>query len=176
MKKIALLILSIVFVLNSSNAQDNCEKGPSGSLRLNLELNAMTSLRNKGMTTHGYNFDLGISIYKNLYALGSVELMNYHDRNGEHKTYYNCSDLSGGLVYNIIDKTNTTIPFKVKIGTTLGNPEWKYTLYDASLALNQRIGKSNTAIVLGLGYRHNKSRTEDILSHSFLYAFLGLKL
>lgn len=151
-----------------------CGQGRAGEVRLNLEVNALTSFRNKGMTMHGCNFDIGISIYKNLYALGSFEILSHHVK--DSRTYFNSTGLSIGLVYNIIDKTNTTIPLKVKMGGTLGNPDWKYTFYDLSLALNQRLGKSNFAGVVGVGYRNERSRIEAMSSHGFVYLFWGIKL
>ena len=182
MKNIVLLTLLFLFASMGCKAQnENCESGvcgsgSPGSLRLNLELNTFASFRHKGMTMHGYNFDVGISLYKNLYALGSIELVSHHLRNDDGKTYFNSTGLSGGLVYNIIDRDNTTIPLKVKMGGTLGNPDWKYTFYDLSLALNQRLGKSNFAGVAGIGYRYEYSRVEAMSSHGFVYVFFGIKI
>ena len=114
------------------------------------------------------------SIYRNIYALGSFEMLSYHAN--KSKTYFNSTGLSGGLVYNIIDRDNTTIPLKVKIGGTLGSPDWKYTFYDTSVALNQRLGKSNFAGVVGIGYRYEYSRVEAMSSHGFVYVFFGIKI
>ncbi len=151
-----------------------CGQGSPGSVRLNLEVNALTSFRNKGMTMHGYNIDAAISIYRNLYALGSFEILSHHAK--DSRTYFNSTGLSGGLVYNIIDRENITIPLKMKIGGTLGNPDWKYTFYDTSVSINQRLGKSNFSGVAGIGYRYEHSRIETMSSHGFVYIFLGIKI
>lgn len=180
MNKIAIISLMTILSSVACHAGDEvctsgaCGQGSPGSVRLNLEVNALTAFRNKGMTMHGYNFDAAISIYRNIYALGSFEMLSYHAN--KSKTYFNSTGLSGGLVYNIIDRDNTTIPLKVKMGGTLGNPDWKYTFYDTSVALNQRLGKSNFAGVAGIGYRYEYSRVEAMSSHGFVYVFFGIKI
>lgn len=180
MKKVVFITLMTMLSSMACMAGDEvcttgaCGQGSPGSVRLNLEVNALTSFRNKGMTMHGYNFDAAICIYRNLYALGSFEILSYHAK--DSKTYYNSTGLSGGLVYNIIDGEDTTIPLKMKIGGTLGSPDWKYTFYDTSVSINQRLGKSNFAGVVGVGYRYEHSRIETMSSHGFVYVFFGIKI
>lgn len=173
MKKLLLALLLVCTL----NAQGQCvADGEKKSLHMSIELGMQTSLRNKGMTMHGYHLDLGVVVYKHLSVLGGLDIQSHHLREDGIKSYYNSVDLGGGLMYDFIDKPSYSLPLKLKIGSTIGSPDWKHTFYDTSLSWNQLFGKSKVAGVLGIGYRYEKSRNDLMPSHGFVYFTAGIKL
>lgn len=153
-----------------------CGVGKPHELRMNIECQTLASLRNKGVTMHGYDLDIGISVYKNFYVLGSFDLLSHHNRNDKQNTFVNSIGLAGGLTFNVIDKEQMVIPLKIKMGHTLGKSEWEYTYYDTSIGVNPRIGTSKVALVFSMGYRFTSSHSSDMCNHGFVYWSVGLKL
>lgn len=87
-------------------------------------------------------------------------------------------DMGLGISYDLLSGKKSTegtflgnVRPHIYIGTTLGNADWRYTLYEGGVEFALR---KRCSIVCGFGYRYYDSRGTD--NHQGVYVSYGLRL
>lgn len=175
MKKAIFLFFIALFACNSIKAQ--CDSTQSQTLFLTLGAENLCSLRNKGLTMHGYDFNMGFKLNR-IELFGTYEAMSHHQRNDSQKLYHNSNSLAVGVGYDLSQSKDhlSFVPLRIKVGWTVGKPDWKYNFYDISIHRIRGVHSNIPAINLGVGYRYVNSRTRQMTNHSFVYFSFGFQL
>lgn len=103
-KKLSFILFFIVFLGDALYAQ--CKPGNTDSLLLTLDVDHVFSIRNKGMSMHGYDFNFGLK-YKRVELFGTYERMSHHLGKDGVKTYMNTNTLGVGVGYDIQQNKKT---------------------------------------------------------------------
>lgn len=169
MKKVLLASLFIALITQVASAQ--CRIGPPRELSMGIELTTNYSLKTHGMQYNMVQTDLTFGTGGRLNVLGSIELADYH----LYDTHLSSTGIGGGLSYTLFKNNENRLLLAAKAGSTIGNADWKYTYYDASLRLQPRFGKSASHGIIAIGYRYADSHTAGIRNRGFVYASLGVR-
>lgn len=168
----SLIVASLLTLSITAAAQDNVSSSTSSfrdKLMMNVEFG--TGTKSHDITPMGLGFQAGYRVVPRLAVFadfqGSVNLYN----SGGTKTYFKSTTLGGGLEYKLFSLGNTDFGIQGKIGTSIGNTDWKQTVYDIKLVVRLRRDPSN--ISFGLGFRHVHSRTEGLKDINGVYATIG---
>lgn len=168
-KKLLSLLILLFVMAGSANAQQFVD-------RLHFEATANTGYKSKDKTPIDFSFKAGIDVVPRLYVFFTSEENKTLYKKDDVKTYYDGSSLGGGLGVKLLnsDKTTQSLDIRAKVLSSVGNPDWKRTTYDASVAWYLS-GKQRFSPVLELGYRYIDSRSNNISNYGSLYVGIGIR-
>lgn len=160
----------LLFIMaGSANAQQFAD-------RLHFEATANTGYKSKDKTPIDFSFKAGIDVIPRLYAFFTAEENKTLYKKDDVKTYYDGTSLGGGLGVRLLcsDQTQHTLDIRAKVLSSVGNPDWKRTTYDASLAWYLS-GKQRFSPVVEIGYRYIDSNSDQISNYGSLYVGIGIR-
>lgn len=175
MKQILFMLVLVAMMPASAMAQCN-PNATTKYLCLGIEPNIGASFSDNGMRMNNYTLNLYLGTQGRLNIVGSVEQTYNYLNTDDVKTYFSNTGLAGGLAYQFVKNAKSYWQVKAKVGSTIGNADWKNTFYDASVSFAPQIGKSSSHGVLSVGYRYAHSRTDAVGHHNFVYLSLGFGL
>lgn len=146
---------------------------PSFWKNMVIEFNVGTGTGHDGMSPLEISGNLGYKFIPRLYAFvhGGCLYGMYDKDHGQ--VYTKSATLAGGLGFNVMRVDNIDLDLRVSAGGSVGNADWKHTVYDAGLAF--RIGGvGKLKVNVGLGFRHVSSRTAGIGAYNGFYGTLGV--
>lgn len=145
------------------------QSGKWHSLRMGFDISMTKSLQTRGMKFQSDALDLTFGMGGRLNLLASVEYIDAH----YHHTSLEGIGLGGGLSYRFGNDKLDIGKAVFKVGSTVGNADWKHTYYDISFRINPLIKKPKSPLFISLGYRYANSHTAGIGDRSFFYASVG---
>lgn len=146
------------------------QSGKWHSLQMGFDLSMTKSLQTRGMKFQSDALDLTFGMGGRLNLLASVEYIDAH----YHHTSFEGIGLGGGLSYRFGNDNLNIGKAVFKIGSTVGNADWKHTYYDVSFRFNPLVKKQKSPLFISLGYRYANSHTAGIGDRSFFYASVGV--
>ena len=146
------------------------QSGKRHSLKVGFDLSMTKSLQTRGMKFQSDALDLTFGMGGRLNLLASVEYIDAH----HHHTSFEGIGLGGGLSYRFGNDNLNIGKAVFKVGSTVGNADWKHTYYDVSFRINPLVKKQKSPLFIGLGYRYADSHTAGIGDRSFFYASVGV--
>ena len=167
-KKLSFILFFIVFLGDALHAQ--CKPGNTDSLLLTLDVDHVFSIRNKGMSMHGYDFNFGLK-HKRVELFGTYERMSHHLGKEGVKTYMNTNTLGVGVGYEIQQNKKRTsfTPVRFRMAWPVGHPDWNNNYYDLSIHHIHAANSKAIGLNLGVGFRYVNSRSELSPNHGFVY-------
>lgn len=138
-----------------------------------IEFNVGAGTGHDGMSPLEIGGNLGYRFIPRLYAFvhGGCLYGMYDKEHGQ--VYTKSATLAGGLGYTLCRVDNIDVDLRASAGGSVGNADWKHTVYDAGLAF--RIGGTGRLKVnVGVGYRHVTSHTVGIGVYNGFYGTLGV--
>lgn len=145
------------------------QSGKWHSLRMGFDLSMTKSPETRGMKFQSDALDLTFGMGGRLNLLASVEYIDAH----YHHTSLEGIGLGGGLSYRFGNDKLDIGKAVFKVGSTVGNADWKHTYYDVSFRINPLIKKPKSPLFISLGYRYANSHTAGIGDRGFFYATVG---
>ncbi len=143
--------------------------------RIHFEASAGTGLKNNGIKPIDFSFKFHVDVIPISYAFITIEdnISLYKD-NGT-KTYFNGTSLGGGLGIKLLNRTRSihVLDVRAKALGSLGNPDWKRTTYDVSLAWYIKTYRFSP--IVELGYRYLDSRIKGFDNYGNAYISFGLR-
>lgn len=143
--------------------------------RIHFETTVGKGLPNKGITPIDFSVKFAVDVLPIFYAYITAEdnLSLYKSQNV--KTYSNGTGLGGGLGVKLLHRIESkhALDVRAKALSSLGNPDWKRTTYDVSLAWYMKSEKFSP--VVELGYRYIDSRTKSFDNYGNVYLSIGLR-
>lgn len=178
-KKFVVAAAAVLFMLGAAlpaSAQDGNEaQGNVSSFWKNvvIELNVGAGTGHGGMTPMELGGTLGYRFLPRLYAFAhNGYLYGMYDKD-HGRLYTKSATLSGGLGYTLFRVGNVDVDLRASAGGSVGNADWKHTVYDGGVAF--RIGGTGCLkLNVGLGYRHITSHTAGIGTYNGLYGTIGV--
>lgn len=138
-----------------------------------IEFNVGAGTGYDGMSPLEIGGNLGYRFIPRMYAFAHGGcLYGLYDK--EHgRRYTKSATLAGGLGYTLFRVDNIDVDLRASAGGSVGNADWKHTVYDAGLAF--RIGGTGRLkLNVGVGYRHMTSRTAGIGAYNGFYGTIGV--
>ncbi len=175
MRNIVFIMMLIAILPASVKAQCNPNAEPK-NLCLTFEPNIGASFSDNGISMKYLALDLNFGLKKRLNVIVSLDQTYNNYKIDDVKAYFANTGLAGGLSYKIIKKGNGFWGVKAKMGSTIGNVDWKNTFYDVSTNFAPNSGHKSSYLSLGIGYRYVHSREDGIGHHNFVYFSLGFGL
>ena len=171
MKKSLLFVVLMVFTI-VQELKARCENIPDSvpKIQVPIELSCFNSFKNKGVTLHGYNLDLGVNIFKRVAVIGSAEFNTFHL--GETNNYCNTFQLGGGVLYQPIKDKYKVLSVKGKVGRTTSDSEMKNTSYDVSVGYARIFG--DCGVLGAVGFRVCDYKNSFISDNHYIYISVGL--
>lgn len=139
-------------------------------LRMDFDISMTKSLQTRGMKFQSDALDLTFGMGGRLNLLASVEYIDAH----LNHTSLEGIGLGGGLSYRFGNDKLDIGKAVFKVGSTVGNADWKHTYYDISFRINPLIKKPKSPLFISLGYRYANSHTAGIGDRGFFYASVGV--
>ena len=143
--------------------------------RVHFEGSACTGIKDNGITPVDFSFKLHVDVIPISYVFFTAEdnISLYKD-NGDKK-YTNGNSLGGGIGVKLLNGTKSihALDIRVKALGSIGNPDWKRTTYDASLAWY--ISRGRFSPVVKLGYRYLDSRNKNFDNYGNAYISFGVR-
>lgn len=174
-----LTIVVVLFALGAS-AQSSVQGGTAAQVNVPLfwknvvvEFNVGAGTGHDGMSPLEIGGNLGYKFIPRLYAFmhGGCLYGMYDKEHGQ--VYTKSATLAGGLGYTLFRVDNIDVDLRASAGGSVGNADWKHTVYDAGLAF--RIGGvGKLKVNVGVGYRHVSSRTAGIGTYNGFYGTIGV--
>lgn len=146
------------------------QSGKWHSLRMGFDISMTKSLKTRGMKFQSDALDLTFSMGGRLNLIASVEYIDTH----LNHTSLEGIGLGGGLSYRFGNDKLDIGKAVFKVGSTVGNADWKHTYYDVSFRFNPLVKKQKSPLFISLGYRYANSHTAGIGDRSFFYASVGV--
>lgn len=137
-----------------------------------LELNAGAGTAKDGLSPLELGAKIGYRFIPRMYIFvhGGNTFGLYNEEHGQ--LYTKSATLGGGLGYTLWRHSNIDIDLRASAGSSIGNADWKQTVYDAGITF--RIGRrSGIKALVGLGFRHASSRTAGIGTYNGFYGTVG---
>ncbi len=169
MKKIFFSIVIFLFV-NIFDSMAQCGPRREYAVEMPIEVGCFNSFKNKDVTLHGYNLDLGLKISR-VAVLGSAEFNTFHL--GQTNSYCNTFQLGYGASYYFINKENDELHLKFKTGKTVGDSEMKNRIYDVSVGYSRSF--KGCGILGAVGFRVCDYKNSYIPDNRFVYISAGLR-
>lgn len=143
--------------------------------RLHCEISTGQGPKAKGITPFDISMKIHVDIIPMTYAFINLEENIALYKRNDVKTYFHGTSLGGGLGVKLLNsvKTNHALDVRLQALGSLGNPDWKRTTYDASLAWYLKNKKYSP--IIQFGYRHIDSRNDAIDDYDNIYMALGLR-
>ena len=155
-----------------ASAQSTSSTGSSKFVdRLVLELGVTAGTSYKDLRPLELNVNAGYRFIPRMFAFihAGTEYGLYNGDN-KVKTYTHSQLLGGGLGYTFYKEKYLNIDVRCMVSSSIGNADWKQTVYDAGVTFNIR------GFVVGLGYRHINSRSSMIKDYNGMYGTIGIGL
>ena len=178
-KKFFVAAAAVLFTLGAS-AQASARGGdaalagvPSFWKNVVIEFGVGAGTGHGGMSPLELGGTLGYRFLPRLYAFAHGGcLYGMYDK--EHgRLYTKSATLAGGLGYTLFRVGNVDLDLRASAGGSVGNADWKHTVYDGGVAF--RIGGiGRLKLNVGLGYRHVTSHTAGIGAYNGLYGTIGV--
>lgn len=178
-KKFFVAAAAVLFTLGAS-AQASVQGGdaaqggvPSFWKNVVIEFGVGAGTGHGGMSPLELGGTLGYRFLPRLYAFAHGGcLYGMYDK--EHgRLYTKNATLAGGLGYTLFRVGNVDLDLRASAGGSVGNADWKHTVYDGGVAF--RIGGiGRLKLNVGLGYRHVTSHTAGIGAYNGLYGTIGV--
>lgn len=178
-KKFFVAAAAVLFTLGAS-AQASVQGGdaaqggvPSFWKNVVIEFGVGAGTGHGGMSPMELGGTLGYRFLPRLYAFAHGGcLYGMYDK--EHgRLYTKSATLAGGLGYTLFRVGNVDLDLRASAGGSVGNADWKHTVYDGGVAF--RIGGiGRLKLNVGLGYRHVTSHTAGIGAYNGLYGTIGV--
>ena len=171
MKKSLLFVVLMLFALVPElKAQCDSARYYSVYLEMPIEVGGFNSFKNKDVTLHGYNLDLGLKLMR-VAVIGSAEFNSFHL--GAANRYCNTFQLGYGASYYFIDKEKDELHLKFKTGKTVGDSEMKNRNYDVSVGYSRSF--KGCGILGAVGFRVCNYKNSYIPDNRFVYISAGLR-
>ena len=178
-KKFFVAAAAVLFTLGAS-AQASVQGGdaaqggvPSFWKNVVIEFGVGAGTGHGGMSPMELGGTLGYRFLPRLYAFAHGGcLYGMYDKD-HGRLYTKSTTLSGGLGYTLFRVGNVDLDLRASAGGSVGNADWKHTVYDGGVAF--RIGGiGRLKLNVGLGYRHVTSHTAGIGAYNGLYGTIGV--
>ena len=161
----AILFVASVAKMNAQSFMD----------RTHFEFSAGTGLKNKGITPIDFSFKANVDFVSISYLFVTAEdnVSLYND--DVIKTYYNGVSIGGGIGVRLLNSSKTihALDVRAKALGSVGNPAWKRSSYDISLAWYLKSHRFSP--VVELGYRFIDSHTKSIDNCGNAFLSIGLR-
>lgn len=143
--------------------------------RTHFEFTAGAGIENKGITPIDFSFKAHVEFVSISYLFVAVEDNVSLYRNDNVKTYYNGVSIGGGLGIKLLNNVKSihALDIRAKALSSVGNPTWKRTSYDISLAWYIRSGRFSP--IVELGYRFLDSHTKGIDNCGNAFLSIGFR-
>lgn len=110
-RRMTVFVLMLMAIAIDASAQDvvlnKCGRPAKlDTVLLILDVDHVFSIRNKGMSMHGYDFNFGLK-HKRVELFGTYERMSHHLGKDGVKTYMNTNALGVGVGYDIQQNLNS---------------------------------------------------------------------
>lgn len=182
MKKILFAIAFFVCGITTMNAQDsNASSKPAENYFMNhlfVEMYAGTGAKSNGMQPMSFGVNIGYELTKRLYMYGSVGGNISLYEKGDAKTFYRSPFAGGGVGVKLIDTDKITdwpaTDIRLAVTNSIGNADWKHTIYDASVILYKPKAKGISPTI-SLGYKYMKSHSTGIKNYGSIYGTIGIR-
>lgn len=173
---IALYMLMVTFITATAQTAEGgktvTEGTPAFWNNVILELNASMGTAKDGLSPLELGAKIGYRFIPRMYVFvhGGNTFGLYNEDHGQ--LYTKSATLGGGLGYTLWRQGNLDIDLRASAGSSIGNADWKQTVYDAGITF--RIGRrSGIKALVGLGFRHASSRTAGIGTYNGFYGSIG---
>lgn len=155
--------------------------GQSVMARFKGDVATSALCKNKGVSILSFGGNIGYEFLPKIYAFAHGESAIGLHNTGGAKTYTRTTNIGGGLGYklfvsSITGKTpsrDNSIDIYAMMAASVGNTEWKQTVYEAGFKLKIVKGLSPT---LGIGFRHTNSHTAGVSNHNGIICSIGFGL
>ncbi|WP_288055315.1 hypothetical protein [Xylanibacter rodentium] len=184
MKKRTLLAFMAITLCTGMQAQETGNsykttyQSQSVIERFKSDITTSAVCENKGHRMLSFGGNIGYEFLPKIYAFAHGEsVTGLHDIGGM-KTYTNTCNIGGGLGYKLFISSITgknpshdnSIDIYALMAASVGNTEWKQTVYEAGLKWKITKGISP---ILGLGFRHTNSHTAGVSNHNGIICSIG---
>lgn len=178
-KKFIVAAAAVLFTLGAS-AQASTRGGdaaqggvPSFWKNVVIEFSVGAGTGHGGMSPLEIGGTLGYRFLPRMYAFAHGGcLYGMYDKD-HGRVYTKSATLAGGLGYTLFKAGNVDVDLRASAGGSVGNADWKHTVYDGGVAF--RIGGTGRLkLNVGLGYRHITSHTAGIGAYNGLYGTIGV--
>lgn len=178
-RKIFIMLSLVVFTLaakaqtgNGNNEAVSQKAMPEFCKNIVLELSVGTGTKHDDIQQLELGAVLGYRFIPRMYAFMRGGTLYGLGDESEDRHYVKSQTLGGGLGFNVCRFDNTDIDLRFSMGSSIGNADWKHTVYDAAVVA--RVGRiGSIKMNVGLGYRHISSRTEGFGAHNNFFCTLG---
>lgn len=181
-RRMTVFVLMLMAIAIDASAQDvvlnKCGRPAKlDTVLLILDVDHVFSIRNKGMSMHGYDFNFGLKC-KRVELFGTYERMSHHLGKDGVKIYMNTNTLGVGVGYDIQQNKKRTsfTPVRFRMAWPVGHPDWNNNYYDLSIHHIHAANSKAIGLNLGVGFRYVNSRSELSPNHGFVYWSVGIAL
>lgn len=172
MKKIKLLFLSLL--CTASLFAQNSQSSTRFLDKVFVEGNVLGTFEQHDITTFGLHMNVVCDVLPKFRVFATLEGGTSLIDKGDLKTYKGTSALGGGLGYSLFrDPKGGIVDLRAMIGTSVGNVDWKQTVYGIGFQWKVLKGVSP---ILGLGFRHVNSRTPSMPNMNVVYGTIGFSI
>lgn len=181
-KSIFTLILTMSALMMQAQETGNSYKTTYQSQsvieRFKSDITTSAVCENKGRRMLSFGGNIGYEFLPKIYAFAHGESVTGLHNIGGMKTYTNTCNIGGGLGYKLFISSVTgkspsrdnSIDIYALMAASVGNTEWKQTVYEAGLKWKITKGISP---ILGLGFRHTNSHTAGVSNHNGIICSIG---
>ena len=143
--------------------------------QIHFEVTSGAGIENKGITPIDFSFKTNVEFVSISYLFVTAEDNVSLYNNDGIKTYYNGVSIGGGLGVKLLNniKGNHALDIRAKALSSVGNPTWKRTSYDLSLAWYIR--STRFSPIVELGYRYIDSHTSGIDNCGNVFLSIGFR-
>lgn len=143
--------------------------------RINFEVSAGSGIKNKGITPIDFSFKSLVEFVSISYLFVTVEDNISLYKKDEIKTYFNGVGIGGGIGVKLLNNTkcNHALDIRAKAVSSVGNPSWKRSSYDLSLAWY--INSCRFSPIVELGYKYSDSHAKEIGNCGNAFLSIGFR-
>ncbi len=151
---------------------DRAQRSKAFWNRVVMDVDLGSGFKQHDMTPLSIGGQIGYRIIPRLYPfLAGGYNYGLFDKDGV-KSYTNTRNLGGGLGFTFAKSDNVDFDLRASVMTSIGNADWKQTVYDARLLFRVNSG-SILNLNIGVGFRHINSRTAGIRDYNGVYGTIG---
>lgn len=142
--------------------------------KFNFEFKTIFGLKQHDIMPINLDMQLSFEFAKNWSVLATIEGNRLLMKKEGNKNYADAISLGGGLGYVLYNGTSDRFNLRFQVLTSINSSDLNHTIYDIGTMWFGRPSKHRISPLMGLGFRHQKSRLVDISDWNSFYATIGI--
>lgn len=184
MERILFTIALVCVNILQMNAQSSqSEKTLTAFDRIHIDAAVSGTTKQHDVQSIRMGLNVGYEFVTRVYTFVHVENNLALQKTEGTRTFFNSPVIGGGLGYRLFggnggkreSGTRDCLDLRIMAGCSVGNCDWKQTIYDAGFQYYFKGSRMTISPTIGLGYRFTDSRTTGLRDQHALYASIGLR-